>query len=99
MLTGKDGFNRGVELEVADKGQRKTLQRPIQLLYSLELADQTEREKAENLVTEADRREIVESELNNEGKDAEVKDRDRPRRAAAKDADWRRRELLKDQTS
>ena len=84
LLKGKDGHTRGVELEVADKkGERKRLQRPLQLLYSLEIKEQRS-----------------DSETDHEGRGgSDVAKRERPRRAAAMDADWRRRQLTEDQAS
>ena len=84
LLTGKDGYTRGVELEVADKkGQRKRLQRPLQLLYSLEIKEQRSDPEADH----------------EEQAGTTEEKRARPRRAAAMDADWRRRLMTEDQSS
>ena len=84
LLTGKDGYTRGVELEVADKKcQRKRLQRPLQLLYSLEIKEQRSDPEADH----------------EEQAGTTEEKRARPRRAAAMDADWRRRLMTEDQSS
>ena len=92
LITGKDGQVRGAKVRKLGRGKFEILTRPLQKLYPLEITNRDHDKKQvghdESLTEEEEMRKEVESKENEEKivKNGDTKKRNRPLRAAAKDA-------------
>ena len=92
LIAGKDGQVRGAKFRKLGRGKFEILTRPLQKLYPLEITIRDHDKKSvgndESLTEENEMRKEVESKENEENivKNGDKKKRNRPLRAAAKDA-------------
>ena len=101
LIVGKDGQVRGVNLRVSGKGKPQFCSKPVQKVYPLEYlfrGRETDREDMEKDVDPGMIRDSTEG--NEDGKkvgmeiENERESRYHPKRAAAKDAQWKTKLML-----
>ncbi len=103
LVVGKDGQVRGVNLRIGGKGKPQFCSRPIQKVYPLEISCFRENDERDRSVESRDvnagvRRESTEGNENGENVGMEFENlkesEHRPKRAAARDAQWKTRLML-----
>ena len=102
LIVGKDGQVRGVNLRVSGKGKPQFCSRPVQKVYPLEISAFRERDgqrkDKEKDVDPGMRRDSTEGNEDGEKVGMEIENeresRYHPKRAAAKDAQWKTKLML-----